>query len=134
MKALKTLWIAAAAMLAGGFVWSSQPAVAQVNQLDADMNIIPDKTVKTDDGIRITVCLIGIPHTSNRIDSVDLVVNKAIYPATDIDGVDFKRYFQFEDEGVVTVEIDFPFKAKLPKNSTLKFHTVKGDITSPARQ
>lgn len=134
MKGLKLLWIAAAAMMTAGIASTPQDAVAQVNQLDADINIIPDKVTKTDDGIRIALCLIGIPHTSQRIDSVDLVIGEKKYAATDIDGVDFERYFQFEDEGVLTIEVDFPFKGALPKTATLDFHTVNGDITSPARQ
>ena len=28
--------------------------------------------------------------------------------STDIDGVDMKRYFQWEDENYIEVEIDFP--------------------------
>lgn len=118
----------------GVMTLGTQDVCAQVNQLDAEINIIPDKNVKTDDGIRITLCLVGIPHTSQRIDSIDLVVGDKVIAATDIDGVDFERYFQFEDEGVQTIEVDFPFKGTLPKNATLIFHTVKGDIEAPARQ
>ena len=113
---------------------SSFDATAQVNQLDAEINIIPDKSVKTDTGVRLTVCVVGIPHTSQRIDSVDLVMGSKIVKATDIDGVDFERYFQFEDQGVIMLEIDFPFKGVIPKIATLVFHTVKGDVTCPARQ
>lgn len=113
---------------------SSFDATAQVNQLDAEINIIPDKSVKTDTGVRLTVCVVGIPHTSQRIDSVDLVMGSQIVKATDIDGVDFERYFQFEDQGVIMLEIDFPFKGVIPKTATLVFHTVKGDVTCPARQ
>ena len=54
----------------------SPTAYAQVQQLDAEINIIPDKTINTDDGIRISLCLVGIPHTSQRIDSIDLIVGK----------------------------------------------------------
>lgn len=113
---------------------SSFDATAQVNQLDAEINIIPDKSVKTDTGVRLTVCVVGIPHTSQRIDSVDLVMGSKIVKATDIDGVDFERYFQFEDQGVIMLEIDFPFKGVIPKTATLVFHTVKGHVTCPARQ
>ncbi len=134
MKGLKWLWVAAAAMMGSGVLYTPQEAVAQVNQLDADINIIPDKVTKTDEGVRISLCLVGIPHTSQRIDSVDLRIGKQVYPANDIDGVDFKRYFQFEDEGVQTIEVNFPFKGVVPKTATLDFHTVKGIITSPARQ
>ena len=132
MKALKTaLLIFAAAMVIPSF---NQVAVAQVNQLDAEINIIPDKVVKTDEGVRISVCVIGIPHTSQRIDGVDLVMGPKMVKATDIDGVDFERYFQFEDEGVVMIDLDFPFNGTIPKTAQLVFHTVKGDVTCPARQ
>lgn len=113
---------------------SSFDVTAQVNQLDAEINIIPDKSVKTDTGVRLTVCVVGIPHTSQRIDSVDLVMGSKIVKATDVDGVDFERYFQFEDQGVIMLEIDFPFKGVIPKTAMLVFHTVKGDVTCPARQ
>ena len=132
---MKAFRLAAILMLgATGCAVTPAEATAQVNQLDADINIIPDKSVKTDDGVRISVCLVGIPHTSQRIDGVDLVIGSKLVKATDIDGVDFERYFQFEDSGVLTVEIDFPFSGTIPKTATLVFHTVNGDITSPARQ
>ena len=134
MRIFRNLILAVASLTACTAFVLPQNASGQVNQLDADMNIIPDKAVKTDDGIRISLCLIGIPHTSQRIDSVDLRIDKKNYPANDIDGVDFKRYVQFEDEGVITIEVDFPFNGALPKNATLLFHTVNGDIESPARQ
>lgn len=134
MRVLRNFILAVAALTATSAMVIPQGVSAQVNQLDADMNIIPDKVAKTDSGIRISLCLIGIPHTSQRVDSVDLKVGKKIVPANDIDGVDFKRYFQFEDEGVVTIEVDFPFTGTLPKDATLKFHTPKGIIESPARQ
>jgi len=131
MKILKfaiALIMAAAPMA----VYTPQ-AAAQTDQLDAGINIIPDRTVKTDEGVRITVCIVGIPNTSQRIDGVDLVMGPKIVKATDIDGVDFERYFQFEEDGVIVVETDFPFKGIIPKTAKLVFHTVKGDVTCPAR-
>lgn len=110
------------------------PAAAQVHQLDAEFNAIPDKVTPTDGGIRIAVCLVGIPSTSQRVDSVDLIVGNDKIAATDIDGVDFERVFQFEDTGVQVVEIDFPFTGKLPRTANLIFHTSKGDVVCPARQ
>jgi len=132
MKAIRfaTILLLAAA----GCPITAFDATAQVNQVDADINIIPDKMEKTDEGARISVCIVGIPHTSQRIDGIDLVMGNKLVKATDIDGVDFERYFQFEDSGVQIVEIDFPFKGTIPKTAKLIFHTVKGDITSPARQ
>lgn len=107
-------------------------AVAQTS--DPGFNVISDKVVTTDEGIRITLCLVGIPSTSQRIDGIDLVNGKEVIPANDIDGVDFKRYFQFEDAGVQVIEVDFPFKGSLPKTATLVFHTEKGDVQASARQ
>lgn len=52
--------------------------------------------------------LVGRPHTSNRVDAATLLAGKSSVNADDIDGVDFKRYFQWEDEGEIIVEIDFP--------------------------
>ena len=122
-------------MLAGGGAFvAPSPVAAQVNQLDAEFNVIPDKVTPTDDGIRISVCLVGIPSTSQRIDSVDLNVGPKVIKAVDIDGVDFERAFQFEDTGVQVIELDFPFKGLLPKSATLTFHTANGDVVSPAHQ
>ncbi|MDE6528109.1 MAG: hypothetical protein K2L78_03575 [Muribaculaceae bacterium] len=131
MKAIKLATILLAAAPAP---FMASEATAQVNQLDAEINIIPDKTIKTDNGVRISLCLVGIPHTSQRIDGVDLVIGQKLVKAVDIDGIDFERYFQFEDSGVQTIEVDFPFSGTIPKTAKLVFHTVNGDITSPARQ
>ncbi|MDE5687392.1 MAG: hypothetical protein K2I18_02045 [Paramuribaculum sp.] len=51
--------------------------------------------------------LTGRPHTSNRIDGIVLVSGGKTFVSTDIDGVDLKRWFQWEDEGAIPVEIDF---------------------------
>lgn len=50
----------------------------------------------------------GRPHTSGRIDFMSAVSGGKEMMATDIDGVDFKRYFQWEDDGIIPIEIDFP--------------------------
>ncbi len=122
-------------MLAGGAATVAPVEMsAQVNQFDAEFNVIPDKVIPTDDGIRISVCLVGIPTTSQCINSIDLNVGPKVIKATDIDGVDFERAFQFEDTGVQVIEIDFPFKGQLPKTATMTIHTANGDVTAPARQ
>jgi hypothetical protein len=51
--------------------------------------------------------LIGKPHTSQRIDSISLAVDGSTFRAADIDGVDFRRWFQWEEAGTIAVEIDF---------------------------
>lgn len=132
---MKAFRLATILLLAGGaFVAAPQQMSAQVNQLDAEFNVIPDKVTPTDEGIRISVCLVGIPSTAQRIDGVDLTVGKKVIKATDIDGVDFERSFQFEETGVMVIELDFPFSGKLPKTATLTFHTANGDVEAPARQ
>ncbi len=70
--------------------------------------------------------LIGKPHTSNRIDDATLLTPAGAYEATDIDGVDFRRYFQWEDDGVILLEIDFP-RSKNPR--AIEFVTVRGKAT-----
>lgn len=50
---------------------------------------------------------VGRPHTSQRVDAVSVSFGGKQYRATDIDGVDFNRWFQWEDDGVIPVEIDF---------------------------
>lgn len=72
--------------------------------------------------------LIGTPHTSDRIDNAVIESGKKRYKATDIDGIDFKRYFQWEDEGVILVEIDFPPMKKADGWLVLK--TIRGDVST----
>lgn len=53
--------------------------------------------------------LSGRPHTSNRIDFISVrPTDGPQTESTDIDGVDMKRWFQWEDDGIIPVEIDFP--------------------------
>lgn len=52
----------------------------------------------------------GKPHTSDRIDKITLKgsINPKGCEMTDIDGIDAKRWYQWEDSGEIAVEIDFP--------------------------
>lgn len=70
---------------------------------------------------RIYGTLVGRPHTSGRIDAVLL---NGIH-CCDIDGVDFNRYFQWEDDGKIPVELDFP-GMKYLKSATLQLQTPHG--------
>lgn len=126
-KSFRNIMVAVALAAASSFA-----AVAQTS--DPGFNVISDKVINTDEGIRITLCHVGIPSTSQRIDGIDLVNGETVIPANDIDGVDFKRYFQFEETGVQVIEVDFPFKGALPKSANLIFHTEKGDVQAQARQ
>lgn len=69
--------------------------------------------------------LIGVPHTSQRIDGLTLTVSERPYAAIDIDGVDFKRWFQWEDDGVICVEIDFEPMRPL-KHGVITINTARG--------
>lgn len=77
--------------------------------------------------VRVSATLTSMPHTSWRIDSITAdVPGKGTVGASDIDGIDFKRYFQWEDEGEINLEIDFPTDS-IGKIGTLIFHSVTGD-------
>lgn len=69
--------------------------------------------------------LSGMPHTSHRIDSVSIKVDGRGYAATDIDGVDLKRWFQWEEDGEIPVEIDFP-KLTVGKKANVEAVTPRG--------
>lgn len=75
----------------------------------------------------------GRPHTSHRIDEVQYVTTGTAMKSTDIDGVDFRRYFQWEDDGQIPVEIDFP-AAKPEAGVQLLFTTSRGQSTTTAKK
>jgi len=80
---------------------------------------------------RVRCTLTGIPHTSSRIDSVTATVGGQILKATDIDGVDFGRYFQWEDEGAVHVDVDLNLTRSFTTLDTIRFHTIHGVYSVP---
>lgn len=78
--------------------------------------------------VRIYCRLIGRPHTSQRIDAVSVRRNDSLMSeATDIDGVDFRRWFQWEDSGIISVEIDFIALTSLKNGHVMKFLTPRGE-------
>lgn len=88
-------------------------------QSTADITFIVNKIESHPDDHLIRVCgdLKSRPNTSACIDEITLVGPSTII-ATDTDGFDLKRYFQWEEDGTIDVEIDFPTKnpATLKKN------------------
>ncbi len=93
------------------------------------INITVDSIDFRNDVTRMYAKLYGNPHTSQRIDEAMLRIGTASFQARDIDGVDFKRWFQWEEDGIIPVEIDFrqmtPFN-----NAKLELVTPRGtDIT-----
>lgn len=75
---------------------------------DATLAVKVDSVDFRSDLTRVYCKFSGLPHTSHRVDSATLETDGKIYPGNDIDGVDFKRYFQWEDDGIIMIEIDFP--------------------------
>lgn len=79
---------------------------------------------------RVYGTLLGRPHTSSRLDGVVMIIDGA--PAkecTDIDGVDFNRYFQWEDEGTISIEMDFA-PVKPTSKGQMIFSTPRGKATT----
>ena len=103
------------------------------NKQNHVMQVTVDKIDNTNsDGVsRVACTLWGVPHTSSRIDSVTAVINGVVFKATDIDGVDFGRYFQWEDEQDLPVEVDLKRHTRFSPTDTIKFHTVHGVYTAP---
>lgn len=116
---------------------SAQDVSAEANrQFDFDLKEIIRKS--DDDLIRVCGELVGRPHTSARIDSITLKSGHGQVKANDIDGVDFERYFLWEDDGRIYIEIDFPgYKqanhAVSCRHARLIFHTAKGDLIQPVK-
>lgn len=71
---------------------------------------------------RVYCRIIGRPSTSHRIDSVAIGGS----PATDIDGVDMKRWFQWEEEGEISLEIDLAPAAVAPGEMEIFMLTPRG--------
>ncbi|MDE5723291.1 MAG: hypothetical protein K2H99_03800 [Paramuribaculum sp.] len=73
-----------------------------------NLTLLADSIDFRSDLTRLYGQLQGRPHTSGRIDRIYISVDGVEKDATDIDGVDFKRWFQWEDGGLIPVEIDLP--------------------------
>lgn len=77
---------------------------------------------------RISFELVSAPNTSSRIDSIAMINGAGRNLASDIDGVDFSRYFQWEEDGILKIEADFPRTYKLADDASIVIYTVHGDI------
>lgn len=110
---------------------SSQAKVVRnyASQSDNTLTFQVDSVDYRPDLTRVYGKLIGRPHTSGRIDNIQLLGTGTVSGATDIDGVDFKRYFQWEDDGMIPIEIDFP-ALKTLKEAKLLFDTAHGQSTT----
>lgn len=104
--------------------------------MTADASSSPTRTAAVEvdsvsyrtDLTRVYCKITGRPHTSDRVDAATLTSGGITLNANDIDGIDFKRYFQWEDDGSIPLEIDFPPVDK--KAATLTLKTLRGDIST----
>ncbi|MDE7154507.1 MAG: hypothetical protein K2O00_08745 [Muribaculaceae bacterium] len=121
--------LVAAMMLMLNLSCSAQTAVTKRQPHPVTIDVLAISNDNSDGVTRMTVRLTSLPNTSSRVDSVTLVApGGSRFLATDIDGIDFKRYFQWEDDGKVTVDVDFPRQTKTDGGKVI-FHTVYGDFT-----
>ncbi len=119
-----TIFLAALLVLLGVAVGKSQfvkPSEAPKHE----MKITIDSIVCRPDLSRVYCKALGRPNTSNRIDAVNLNGKIA---ATDIDPIYFKQAFQWEEEGVISLEIDFPALKRKPSMFYLEFQTPYGTV------
>lgn len=79
------------------------------NEAKARWNFRVDSVMTRSDVTRVYATLIGEPNRAGRVDSITIMTEKGVTEgAVDIDGVDFRRWFQWEEEGALPLEIDFP--------------------------
>ena len=105
------------------------PYVVNTKKNKSDMRVELDSVDFRTDLTRVYGRLIGRPHTAQRIDYVTLRTPGVVLAAQEIDGVDLERYFQWEDDGIIPVEIDF---APSTKSNTVELEmlTVYGTVKS----
>lgn len=121
---LAALWaVSAVAETMAGYVTEPTAAVAV-----SGLRLTVEKIDFRKDLTRVYCTLTGRPHTSHRVDNVSLSAGKLVMAATDIDGVEMKRYFQFEDEGTIALEIDFPATHSF-KRGSITLVTADGPLT-----
>lgn len=93
------------------------------------------------DLVRLYGHLLATPHASARIDGFTISEGDKVlapadmksYPANDIDGFEFTHRFQWEDDGDLPIEIDFP--SFQPQNAFLiSAATPTGPVTWALRR
>lgn len=129
MKMIKRIAIAVVAIAAAACGAQAKIVKNYKSHSDDVLTFQVDSIDFRKDLTRVYGKVIGRPHTSHRIDGVTLNINNQSLMSDDIDGVDFKRYFQWEDDGFILLEIDFP-ATRPPRNLNLNFNTVRGNATT----
>lgn len=107
--------------------------VGYTSTTDPVLAMVVDSVEYRSDLTRVYGKLVGRPHTSGRVDAASLLSGKSTWQATDIDGIDFKRYFQWEEDGEIFVEIDFP-AVKPFKTAQLTLSTTRGESVTTIKR
>lgn len=97
-----------------------------------DISFIIDSIDFRENLTRVYGCIVGLPHTSDKINGVKYLVDGDVLTANDIDGIDFHRYFQWEDDGCIALEIDFP-PTKPTSDLQILFITAHGNLITTAK-
>lgn len=92
------------------------------------LEVVIDSIVCRSDLSRVYCRALGHPNTSHRIDAVNLNLPGQALGATDIDPIYFERAFQWEEDGIIPLEIDFGPMESAPSHFTLDFFTPYGTI------
>lgn len=86
-----------------------------------------DSVMFRNDVTRVFGKLTGPHNTSARIDRIVLTHGKEKYVSNNIDGFDYERAFQWEEDGSIPVEIDFaPIKSR-PEMFVIGAETPRGN-------
>lgn len=119
-----TIFLTALLLLLGAAVAQGQFRKT-AEKVKHEMTVEIDSICCREDLSRVYCKAIGRPNTSDRIDSVKLNGKIA---ATDIDPIYFERAFQWEEDGIITLEIDFPALKSKPSKFYLEFQTPYGIV------
>lgn len=107
---IKTIGIAAAAAGLCAVTAEGRTVKGYSSSSEGQIGFTVDSIDFRKDLTRVYGKITGTPHTSNRIDK--MTIDGLMAPGgavwTDIDGIDMNRWFQWEDSGMINVEIDFP--------------------------
>ena len=120
-------------MKAPGLLLAAVLAVPSYADLSAQLPLRPATTINTALKNRLHASVDKINNSTRdgvtRI-SCTLIVDGEAFGSLDIDGVDFQRYFQWEESGQIPVEIDFPRRTAFKPEDKIVFHTVAGDVST----
>ncbi|MCM1110778.1 MAG: hypothetical protein NC336_06190 [Clostridium sp.] len=128
LRGALTATAAAVAAAAFGVTLRVGAPVATGPQAPDVITLSVDSIEFRDDLTRLYGRIEGAPHRADRIDLVTMIPDgsEAALLSTDVDGVDFRRWFQFEDEPSIPFELDFGPMDPLRGGFTLEVKSPKG--------